>query len=322
MVSTNAIRTGATVQAPPIVAELKRVFESLDDSPLLSALMNRRGPKGHGERTLWRCMVMKYFLALPSTAAMIRTLNQNPWIAQACGAGDAIPHKASFSRFFIKLSKRKYLPLVKDVSRRLVRKHYDTLPGFGQRVALDSSTLKGFVNGNKTKPSDKQAGWSVKMNTHGKQAFTLGWKLHLAVDAESQLPISANISPGNIHDASRVTNLLSEARFTTGRFHPKFLLADKGYSGIQLYYHIKWQYRTQPIIDPNPMHKKFANLTAEMRQTPGWKALYKQRTSVERAFSQLKRMHSLNHITVRGWRKVTAHCYLSLIALQASHALG
>ena len=47
------------------------------------------------------------------------------------------------------------------------------------------------------------------------------------------------------------------------------------------------------------------------------KALYKQRQAVERAFSQLKGQRSLNRITVRRRRKVTVHCYLSLIAMQA-----
>lgn len=50
---------------------------------------------------------------------------------------------------------------------------------------------------------------------------------------------------------------------------------------------------------------------------PEYKALYSQRQSVERAFSRLKGQRSLNHITTRGLRKVTLHCYLSLIAIQA-----
>ena len=50
---------------------------------------------------------------------------------------------------------------------------------------------------------------------------------------------------------------------------------------------------------------------------PGWKALYAQRQAVERVFSRLKGQRSLNNITVRGQRKVTVHCYLSLIVLQS-----
>ena len=50
---------------------------------------------------------------------------------------------------------------------------------------------------------------------------------------------------------------------------------------------------------------------------PEWKALFSHRPAVERAFSRLKGQRSLNHITVRRRRKVTVHCYLSLIAMQA-----
>lgn len=38
--------------------------------------------------------------------------------------------------------------------------------------------------------------------------------------------------------------------------------------------------------------------------------------SMHKAFSRLKGQHSLNHIRVRGLRRLTVHCYLSLIALQ------
>ncbi|MFH1560013.1 MAG: transposase [Chloroflexota bacterium] len=320
MVTLNDTAVGVAVQAPPIVAQLRGVFDSLDDEPLLQALIGpmRRGPKGHPVEVLRHCLVAKYVMGLESTAALIRTLQNNPFIAEACGipSPNCIPHEATFSRFFARLSKYQIAAKLKDVSRRLVRQHYQTIPGFGQRVALDSTTLRGWVNGGKPNPSDKEAGWSVKKNTHGKTEFTLGWKLHLLVDCESELPIAANVSPGNAHDASRASNVLSEARFTTSKFRPKYAMADKGYSGKPLYNLIKRQYRAQPIIDPNASHKRYAADVAEMRQTAGWQALYRQRSSVERVNSRLKGQRSLNHITVRGIRKVTAHCYLSLIAMQ------
>ena len=87
---------------------------------------------------------------------MIRVLRNNPFVAQTCGilSPDYIPHKSTFSRFFAKLASRKHLHLVKDVSRRLVRKHYAILPGFGERVALDSTTLKAWSNGGKSPKAD------------------------------------------------------------------------------------------------------------------------------------------------------------------------
>jgi len=52
-----------------------------------------------------------------------------------------------------------------------------------------------------------------------------------------------------------------------------------------------------------------------------WKALFRQRQAVEWAFSRLKGQRSLNRITVRRRMKVTTHCYLSLIAMQAASCI-
>ncbi len=311
----------AAIQGPPIVQELQVLFGRLDASPLLSALIGpvRRGPKGHPVEVLWRCFITRYVLGLESVAALIRLLESNPFIAAACGIGspEAIPHKSTFSRFFSRLTRRKYMHLVKDVSRALVRQHYATLPSFGERVALDSSTLKGWVNGGKPRPSDMQAAWSVKTNSHGQTEYTLGWKLHLLVDCESEMPIAANVSPGNVHDSVRASNVLREARSTNSKFKPRFVMADKGYSGKALLNLIRWQYSSMPVVDIHPTHKRLLKEWAETYKTPEYRALSRQRTSVERAFSRLKGQRSLNHIRVRGLRKVTVHCYLSLIAMQA-----
>lgn len=320
MVTLHATTSNVQGQSPPLVRDLEAVFASLDDAPLLQALIGptRRGPKGHPTRILWYCLLVKYHMGLASTDALIRELTNNPWVAGACGIPwpDGIPHKSTFSRFFAKLSRRRYQHLVKDVSRRLVRRHYATLPGFGRRVALDSTTLKGWVNGGKARYSDLQAGWSVKNNTHGKTEFTLGWKLHLLVDCEYELPIAAHVSPGNTNDSVRASNVFSQARFTTGKFHPRYIMAGAGYSGTRLFQLIRRQYDATPIIQVNRSHRKKLAREYQAEQTPEWKALYKQRQAVERAFSRLKVQRALNKITVRGLAKVTVHCYLSIMVLQ------
>ncbi|MBI2166121.1 MAG: transposase [Chloroflexi bacterium] len=327
MVYTDVTPLDATVQEPPIVQELQRLFGNLEDAPLLEALIGptRRGPKGHPVYTLWRCFVAKYVLGLASTAALIRELHNNPFIAEACGISspDAIPHESTFSRFFARLSKYNTAAKVKDVSRALVRRFYEDKPGFGKRVAIDSTTLKGWVNGGKSAPSDKQAKWSVKKNTHGKEEFILGYKLHLMVDCEYELAIAANVSPGNTHDVARASNVLREARFgTKGSFQPAYVMADKGYSSRELRTLIARQYGATPVIDIPASHKRALATYGEQTTLPGYMALKKQRTAVERVFSRLKGQCSLNRITVRGLRKVTVHCYLSLLSMQVSAIAG
>ncbi|MFQ5873892.1 MAG: transposase [Dehalococcoidia bacterium] len=322
MVYTQTSTPAVQWQAPPVVAELQALFARLDDQRLLTALAGppHRGPKGHPVRVLWHCFVAKYSLGLPSTDAMIRTLRNNPFIAQACGINspDAIPHKSTFSLFFKKLASQKVLPRLKDVSRALVRQQYATLPGFGQRVAMDSTTLKAWSNGGKPRKADKEASWSIKKGTQGRKEFVYGWKLHLLVDCEYELPIAANVTTGSVHDSQRATNLLREARFAYSCFKPKYLMADQGYSGKHLNWVVKHQFKAIPIIQVNKGHKKLMAQLGKFQAMPEWKALYKQRQAVERVFSRLKGQRSLNRITVRKKMKVTAHCYLSLIAMQAN----
>ena len=271
-------------QAPPIVSELERVFAVLEDNDLISTLTGpvRRGPKGYPLRVLWQCFIAKHVLGIESTAALLRALLDNPYLADACGLTRGVPSEATMSRFFAKLSYSRTQHLLKNVSRRLVNHHYATLPGFGRIVAIDSTVLKGWSNGGKPKKAAPEASWAVKKNTQGKTEFTYGWKLHLMVCSEYELPISAIVST---HDVTKATSMLSEARFTNSRFRPSFVLADKGYSSDKLRHAIRQNYHSQPVIDPNPQHKKAVARTVKDET---WSALYRLRPAVERAYSRLQ----------------------------------
>ncbi len=54
------------------------------------------------------------------------------------------------------------------------------------------------------------------------------------------------------------------------------------------------------------------------RISPEWKELFSKRTSVERVNSRLKETRRLRKFCFRGIRKVTAHCLMSVLAMQAS----
>ena len=77
---------------------------------------------------------------------------------------------------------------------------------------------------------------------------------------------------------------------------------------------IKRYYHAEPIIDPNPSHKK-----AVVRQAtvPGWKTVYKQRSAIERLNGRLKAFHKLDDLRVRGRFKVRVHAMLSALVTQA-----
>ena len=188
------------------------------------------------------------------------------------------------------------------------------MPDFGKSVAIDSTDLKAWSNGAKKPASDPDASWTAKTDTAGKKKYFYGYKLHVMADTQYEIPIVAKLTTASIHDSRIASPLLSQARFTYSRFHPQYVICDAGYSSKELRYLITRQYCAEPIIKVNQAHKKALSLHPETKE---WQAIYNRRTSIERLFGRLKCYRRLNNITVRRHRKVTVHCFLSLIVVQA-----
>jgi transposase len=302
------------VKSPPAVKQLNAIFRSIPDRDLIADLKASTGRPGYTVEVLWKTYVAGVVLGLPTFASLIRTLQNNPLIAVACGITgyEGIPTKFAYSRFMRKLSQPRYVVMVKNIMRSLTRSLYDTLPNFGKSVAIDSTDLKAWSNGANHPVADPDATWAVKLDTSGKKKFYFGYKLHLLADTQYELPVAANLTTGSIHDTRVASRVLGQARFTYSRFHPKYVICDAGYSSTKLRRLIKSQYHAEPIIKVNPAHKK-----ALFPETEEWKAIYNRRSSIERIFSRLKGYRRLNNITVRRIHKVTVHCFLSLIVVQA-----
>lgn len=274
-------------------------------------------------------------MGLNSVSDLIRLLQDNPFVAQACGINSPheIPSQPTFSRFGTRLAKGtgEYILAVKNVLRELTRQLYKTIPGFGKSVAIDSTDIKAWSNASKKgrkrtqgkrghkarvgKVSDPDAGWCVKKNTQGTKKFVYGYKVHILCDADSELPMVVDISEGNLHDINKASPLLRQARYTMGgKFMPKYVICDAGYSSENLRKLIVRQYRAEPIIDPNPSHKR---AVAKTEKTPEWKAIYNTRSAMERLNGRLKGFRKLDRVRVRGRFRVRIHAMMSIIVCQA-----
>jgi len=299
----------------PLTRQLERAFNTIPEEESLQGLKTYyAGRRGYTYKVLWRTYVAMAVMNLPSFAALIRTLEDNSSVAQACGITnpDGIPSKFAYSRFMRRLQRGKVVLMVKDIMRNLTRRCYQTLPDFGKNVAIDATDLKAWSNGNKPPYSDPDAGWVIKSDTAGKPKSVWGYKMHLMVDTTYELPITASVTKGNMADIKQATPLLSQGRFITSKFHPKYVICDAGYSGDTLRKTIKRQYRSEPIIRPPKNQLKWKAL-----ETPEWQLILNRRTAIERVFGRLKNHRRLNSITVRRLRKVTVHCLIPVIVMQA-----
>ena len=299
----------------PLTRQLEALFNAIPDEELLEALKAYyAGRRGYTNKVLWRTYVAMAVLNLPSFAALIRTLQNNPYIALACGitSTEAIPSKCAYSRFLRKLQRRKPATLVKNIMRALTRHCYETFPNFGKSVAIDSTDLKAWSNGGKERKSDPDAGWAIKGDTNGRRKFVWGYKMHLMVDTMHEIPIAVNITKGNMPDIRQATPLLSQARKTNGKFYPQYVICDAGYSSGQLRRVIKRRWAAQAIIKAPRGHKKWF-----AKETPEWRAIFIRRVAVERVFGRLKDHRRLNNITVRRCQRVTVHSLIPIIVMQA-----
>lgn len=318
MAYSHVSTTGNNTQDPPIVGELQAIFNELPDEELLTRLKGprRRGRPGYEPVILWRCYVAYYVLGLASVSDLVRTLHDNPYIADVCGVHtrEGIPSQPTFSRFISKLAKQKYKGLVNQVMHGLTRRLWETLPDFAKSVAVDATDLKAWSHSGKKTPTDKDAGWVVKSDTAGKKKFVWGFKLTLLVDTTHELPVALKVTKGNTPEQKAFSTVLAQARWINHKFHPEYVIADKGYSSEALRRIVRRQYRAQPIIKTNLGHKRALRL---YKETAEWQLIYNRRSAIERVFSRLKGHRKLNSIRVRGIWKVYIHCLMSVIAMEA-----
>ena len=90
----------------PATRQLDALFKTIPEEELLKALKTYyAGRRGYNHRVLWRTYVTMVVLNLPSFAALIRALENNPCLAHSCGIYSpcCIPSKFAYSRFLHKL---------------------------------------------------------------------------------------------------------------------------------------------------------------------------------------------------------------------------
>lgn len=116
----------------------------------------------------------------------------------------------------------------------------DLLPGYGmETVAVDATDLNAYANGQRTLWKDgperehdsvPDASWGHRsaISTRKGGGF-YGYKPHVIVCAETELPIACIVEPANIHETRMLDALLRQV--TKLGFKPKRIVGDKAYAG-------------------------------------------------------------------------------------------
>lgn len=318
---------------PEVVQELRAIFSQIPSAGLLKLLAKHRwtGRRGFDLAAMWHAFLASYYLNLTSTAALVRALADNPYLSTTCGFNPTkpLPHRTTFSRFFGRLTG--YADVIHELFVTLTDVLGHRIPGFGEIVSVDSTPVKTYSNPQRREIRDPEASWAVRGGKAGvlKKDWVYGFKLHLAIDAQTELPIGAAITTGSAPDGPQMVPLLFRCRSRFSWLAPRYVLADKAYDSGLIRMGVSEDLGASAIIDvvrrggrfprrepdgPEPYYDKYS---AIKHGTPAWKKLYSMRVSVERVNSRLKETRRLERHCFRGARRIIAHCLLALVVLQA-----
>jgi hypothetical protein len=335
----------------PLTEQLRRVIAVLEVVRIEEhwPLRNRQwmGRTRSDRRPIARAFVTKAVCGIPTTEMLIERLQVDQGLRRVCGweRRNQIPSAATFSRSFAEFATMQLGEAIHEV---LVRTHVgDRIVGHINRDSTEiearekpvkKEQLPAKVARKRGRPkrgeireqapktrlvrqSHQTAEEAIaelpilcdvgmKRNSKGHSRFWIGYKLHLDV-ADGGLPIFALTTSASLHD-SQVAIPMS--RRTSERVHVCYELMDAAYDARLIHQFIDGSGR-RAIIDSNP------RTTGTVPFDPATAERFKERTTVERAYSRLKDEFGGRYVRVRGHPKVHMHLMFGVLALFADQAL-
>jgi transposase len=217
------------------------ILEVLPAEKLLIALEQEHwtGRKGYSVRGMWAALIAGLLNQCHSLADVVRLLERDKETRLLCGfSKDNMPGEDALGRLLKKLVK--HADLLDEFIRDLVSKLRELLPGFGAKLAIDSTDIQAYSNGYRKQPSDPDAGWGAKQKSNHKAEeergkkkedvyYWFGYKLHLVIDALYELPMGFILTPANESDMTQMKPLLEKIGADQEKTRPAIVIADKGY---------------------------------------------------------------------------------------------
>ena len=257
------------MQAPTDgISAFEEVLKAIDTVRIARVMKEERikGRKGYPIEPLLKAHLYRYFANLPSINEEIRQLQDSPRLRAVCGFKGELPHRTTFSRFFKRLGY--YVELVGECLDQITEILGELLPGFGEVLAIDSTTVRTHGNPHRkngkrdTELSDPEASWTAKNSARAKEGgkeWHYGYKMHAVCDARYGLPISHYVTTAKRNDNPTLPVLMDKAIYDHLWMDPQVVIADRGYDAKSNHDYLIYQ-DIIPIIN--------------IRRSPGKSKLY------------------------------------------------
>jgi len=145
---------------------------------------------------------------------LVERLTVDPRFRYDCGFDPfgRVPSIATFSRFYNQVAASGILD---DLSSKLVHTSEQMNPLDINAVANDSTTLKVYEMAKPRKDisnDGQSANWGSKLDTNGNQITWFGYKVHMAVDVKSELPLAIEVTSASVNDGKMAESILKHCQ--------------------------------------------------------------------------------------------------------------
>jgi len=219
------------------IFRLRRVLEALPDAELIAALeRDRKGKRNdYPIAAMWNAAVAGIVFGHPSGAALRRELARNGELWEVCGF-DPLRRKLgvskfAWSRFLTGLRRRQ--SLIDQMFESTLATLAQLLPGLGRNLAIDGKAIATCGkkdpearDGYKSYEEPDEKGQLRKIVQHW-----FGYKLHLVVDADYELPVAYELHGADLGESPRLMPLIEHLKENQPELFARIqtAAADRGY---------------------------------------------------------------------------------------------
>jgi transposase len=268
------------------------------------------GRKPYDPVSMLKAQLLKHLRRVPSDRRLALLLKRNKRMARACGFKRKTPSHGLFTHFRHRLGRDGYEKVFSMLLKQLLKDGAVK----GEVVALDSTAVKAYSQrslDNKSGKSDREARVG-----RGRRGFILGYKVHTACCASSELPLAFTVEPCNLNEKLCFKPLLEKLKCRGIGF--KTVLADAQYDSAKVRETVR-EYGAEAVI-PYRKSSKVRNALKVGKDfvVHGVRRLvniFRKRVSIERVFSRAKEWLLLDHLRVRGLEQAFIHACLSFSAM-------
>jgi IS5 family transposase len=265
---------------------------------------------------IFKALVVKRVKQIPSDRELYRRLWNDPDLREVCDIEEEQKpyHPTQLTRFRNRIGVER----LEKIMNTLIDELIESKLIVGKKVVLDATFVKAY---SRRDPHDNSRGASdpdARVGRSGK-TYELGYKLHIAVDAKSELPLAVIAAPANDNEKKHAPALFGKALKVTKR-KMKLLVADSQYSCRSL--REQASSSNVRVVVPYPTNqmrgqKGLLRVDRHFRThgPTGEKRAYRLRSSIERVNSRLKEQLCLDKHRVRGLRQIIIHGLFCLIAM-------